>query len=235
MTDKDGETSSYTYGDYHLLLTAQDIDGYKLTYTYNTVVSGKPARISTVTESHNGTEGGKLTFTYQHNQTTITDKNGNKQILQFNSMGNTVCIQDGEGRAQYAQFAKNDMDDSGKGNQLTMASKLQYTVGNMARDSSFESSTLWQPEDSTSAASSSISSTAYHGSKALYLQAEDATELPGSSFVAAAGASYTFSAYVKVSGGSANLALRNTADSTDPQYSEELAENLDPLGGLLYQ
>ena len=224
VTDKDGEACAYTYGTNNLLLTAQDIDGYKLTYTYNTVVSGKPARIHTVTESHNGAEGGKLTFTYQHNQTTITDKNSNKQILQFNNMGNTVCIQDGEGRAQYAQFAKNDAESTAKGNQLTMASKLQYTVGNMAKDSSFESSTVWTAETAGTAACS-ISSTAYHGSKSLCVTAEEASNLLGSSFVAAAGGSYTFSAYAKVSGGSVKLALRNTDNTADICYSEELTEN----------
>lgn len=97
--------------------------------------------------------GGVLTIAYGHNETTLTDKLGNVQVLQFNTWGNTVSIQDGEGRAQFAQYAR-DTDSSGKGNQLQLASKLQNTVRNLFSDNSFEDGTTWTNGSSTATVSS---------------------------------------------------------------------------------
>jgi len=141
-----------------LLETAKDIDGYKISYTYTTTESGKPNRIKTISEFSDTTAGGVLNLEYAHNQTKFTDQNGNVQVVQFNNWGNTVSVQDDQGRAQYAQYAINDPTSpdaataaaaaaattgTPKGNQLLLASKLQNTVGNVLKDSSFESSTLW--------------------------------------------------------------------------------------------
>ena len=141
-----------------------------------------------------------MNLEYAHNQTTLTDHNGNVQILQFNDLGNTVSIQDGEGRAQYAKYAKNNSDDDGKGNQLTASSKLQNTVDNLLSDSSFERSTLW----TASAGTVSIVSDGYLGSKSLSLTGGSAASADLS---VAAGEDCTFSAYVKTEGTDGALAL----------------------------
>ena len=57
ITDKDGKVSYYTYTSNNHLLTAKDIDGYLLTYTYTNTAADKPARVASVTESHNGASG----------------------------------------------------------------------------------------------------------------------------------------------------------------------------------
>ena len=225
ITDKDGEVSTYGYGTNNLLTSVQDVDGYKLAYTYTTTTAGKPSRVATVTESDGSVTGGKLTIAYAHNQTTFTDIKGNVQIKQFNNWGNTLSIQDGQGRAQYAQYANNGevgSESAEKGNQLTVSSKLQNTVGNILNDSSFENGTTWT--NISSAVSHSIASgTAYRGSKALVMTRSAAGSDSGvyTSVSVPANSSYTFSAYVKTgSGATAYLAL---TDGTTTETSETLA------------
>ena len=215
VTDKDGKSSTYTYGANNLLTSAQDIDGYKLAYTYNTTTAGQPSRVATVKEYDGSTLGGELTIEYAHNQTTFTDHNGNQQILQFNNWGNTVSVQDGEGRAQYGRYAT-DTSSSAKGNQLTFSSKLQNTVSSLLSDSSFENGTAWTLLSGNATASvvaSSTSTPAYLGNKLLRVTGSAAgAAVSGGTFSAAAGESYTFSAFVRTdSTASAYLAMTDGA------------------------
>ena len=223
ITDKDGKSSAYTYTTNHLLSTAADIDGYKLAYTYNVIATGKPSRVASVTESDDGVQGGELSISYEHNQTTFTDHNGNKQISQFNNWGNTVSVQDGQGRAQYAQYASNDPKTAGKGNQLTLSSKLQNTVGNMVSDSSFELSSVWTAVNSSVTRASSTTF-AYHGNRSLSMTRVAAGAASGiyQSFTADANSTYTFSAYVKTGNGAAYLEL---SDGSSTVTGEMLAAN----------
>lgn len=237
VTDKDSKVSRYTYTTNNLMSSAQDIDGYKINYAYTTTTAGEPNRIKTITEYSGSTAGGVLNITYAHNQTKFTDYNGNVQIVQFNNMGNTISIQDDQGRAQYAQYAINDPtkpDDAAttatrttstaKGNQLLLASKLQNTVGNVLKDSSFESSTLWTA--TSSAVTRAIDSTnKYMGAKSLKMVRSSAGTAAGvysTAFSVASGETYTFSAYVKTGTGAAYLALH---DGSTTVVSETLAAN----------
>ncbi|MBE5869631.1 MAG: DNRLRE domain-containing protein, partial [Lachnospiraceae bacterium] len=132
IIDKDNRYGQFSYSG-NTLITATDSGGYKLTYTYNTpAYNWQPYRVKSVTETDGSTAGGSLSIVYAHNQTTFTDHNGNVEIHQFNNFGNTVCIQDDEGRAQYTQFAFNTDDEKSantdatkKANQLRLSSKLQ--------------------------------------------------------------------------------------------------------------
>ncbi len=217
VTDQDGKVSRYTYGTNNLLTSAQDIDGYKLTYTYTTTTAKKPARVSKILESHNGVLGGELNITYQHNQTTFTDVNGNIQIMQFNSLGNTISIQDGQGRAQYAQYAKNDTEDeTHKGNQLTLASKLQNTVGNYLPHSSFEMGHYWAANSSELTITTS-NEAAYQGQKSLKLQSTSTGQVAAlaPSQVVEPGETVTFSAYIKSVDATGLIALHYGGDYTN--------------------
>ena len=150
-----------------------------------------------MTESHNGETGSSLTLTYAHNQTTFTDNLGNVQIKQFNNWGNTTAVQDDEGRAQFANYASNDPSESGKANQLLRASKLQNTVGNMINNSSFEGTNVWGAINATS---SLCTTQAYLGSKSMQFAKEGSATtgyVTTGACTAEAGATYTFSAYVK--------------------------------------
>ena len=224
VTDKDGKTASYTYTTNNLLATAQDIDGYKICYDYTTTTVGQPSRVMTIEEYSGTTAGGVLNIEYAHNQTKFTDYNGNVQIVQFNNMGNTISIQDDQGRAQYAQYAINDPQkkedtapasvarsaSTAKGNQLLLASKLQNTVGNILKDSNFENGITWTSSNSTYATCAVASDTSYLGSKSLKITHVDSTVEAGAyspSFTIQPGETYTLSGYVKTGAATAYLAI----------------------------
>jgi len=141
ITYKDDETCSFAY-EGSRLASATDIDGYTLSYNYNTVSEDyQPYRVQSVSAEENNQSGGSLDFTYAHNQTTLEDHNGNVSILQFNDFGNLTCVQDDEGRAQFTQYAfntdaqkQNNQDSTAKSNQLRVSSDLQYTVANVLPD-----------------------------------------------------------------------------------------------------
>ena len=227
ITYQDGETIHYEYDTSHLLTAAEDIDGYRLEYTYHSVgdSSWQPYRVKTVSE-HDGTEaGGALNIQYGHNQTTFTDHNQNVQITQFNNWGNTVSIQDNQGRAQFATYSP-VVDQTDKGNQLSISSKLQNTVGNMLQDSSFENGTTRGSVNGVS--QEIVSGTAYLGAKSLKFTNHLDTYYSGISlgtFTAKAGESYTFSAYVKTAS-NANAYLSVWVDNVVLD-SETLPEDTD--------
>ena len=215
ITDKDGKYVTYTYDDNNLLLTAQDVDGYKLQYTYNIVsptTTYQPSRVATITEydvrniedPDDDKLGGQISIEYANNQTTFTDHNGNIQIVQFNNWGNPVAVMDGEGRGQFATYKKPETQTE-KGNQLKLSSKLQNTVGNMMVDNSFELAWLWTATSDDINQEISTEE-AYYGSKSLKMTRSVAGAAAGvfePSFAALPGESYTFSAYVKTSEGAA--------------------------------
>jgi len=224
-TYKDGKYSSYTYNAQNLLTSAQDIDGYKLAYTYNTVsASWQPYRVLNVTESHNGTVGGSLTFAYGHNQTTLTDHNGSKTILQFNNFGNLTCIQDDEGRAQFAQYAFNTdaekaspTDSTQKGNQLRLSSDLQYTVANLLGDNNTHFTSLgWTCVSSTKVLTTDR---CYADSSALKVTTTAGNGgVRSAGFTLAPGKTHTFTCYVASDAVSVYLQAESGSTTVKSQY-----------------
>lgn len=199
ITDQDGGTSTFTYGTNGLLASATDIDGYKILYTYSDE-SDSLARVVGIEEWDDTLAGSALSIEYAHNQTTLTDHNGHTQLLQFNDWGNVISAQDDQGRAQFAQYAMNQYDESGgKGNQLTLSSKMQNTVVNQITDSSFEGDNIWS-EVSTGAAGQEITiAEAYMGNKSLKITANETERNVCAYYQYAlpANTTCTFSAYVK--------------------------------------
>ena len=206
ITDKDGEAVTYAYNSEKLLTQVQDIDSYSLTVSYNTTVEGAVRRVATVCEFDGNTAGGELTFAYAQNQTTVEDYSGNKTVYQFNNWGNTISIQDGEGRAQFAQYATDADPALKKGNQLTAASKLQNTVSNLFADSSFENGAPWACYMECIAPVITTDE-AYHGNKSMELNGPAETLLESPYFSIEPGETYTFSAYIKLPSGSAKIGL----------------------------
>lgn len=195
ITEIDYAVCSFTYQDKGLIETVIERGVRRLAYTYTTEAAGKPSRVKTVTEYSGTVEGGKLTFEYAHNQTTIKDHDNNTEILQFNNMGNTVCIQDAEGHAQYTQYHKNSVDGNGKSNQFHVVSKLQNTVGNRLKDGNFEIGSYWGVGD-YNATSEKVSTQSYIGNHSLLFTATQAACVNSESFTIEKGTTYTFSAYV---------------------------------------
>ena len=220
VTDNDGEISEYSYSG-TILTKATDIDGYNLRYTYNSPSKAyQPYRVSSIEEYDGNTSGGRLTMEYAHNQTTLTDINGNVQIMQFNNMGNTISIQDGQGRAQFAQYAKNDAQSTiGKANQMVVSSKLQNTVGNRLRDSSFENGNMWTVVEGDGSLTVTTAN-AYYGNKSYAITNDLTIKSEGVSIPA--GSTQTFSAYVKTAGTTAYLEF---FDGTTAQSSKYVSSN----------
>ena len=209
----DGKNATFSYGAEHLLTGAQDADGYKLAYTYNTTTNGQPNRIATIKEYDGSTAGGTLSLEYAHNQTTFTDHNGNKEIMQFNRYGSTLSVQDGLGRAQFSQYANST--DLSKASQLTLSSKLQNTVINLLESGSLESKTGWTVSGTGTGSWSYSQAQAYYGRTSLSIQ--NNTLKPVSSAVRALepGKTYTFSAYVRAGASGARIGLLKPG-STEP-------------------
>ena len=134
-------SADLAYTSNHLLNKVTDASGYRLQYTYNTTGASQPNRIIRVMEQDGSTTGGTLDIEYSHNQTTFKDHNGNREIHQFNNYGSTMSIQDGEGHAQFYRYASST--NAQKASQLTLSSKLQNTVVNLARNGSFEWEAYW--------------------------------------------------------------------------------------------
>ncbi len=224
ITDPDGKVSTYGYTTNNLLSYAQDIDGYRISYTYNSLVAGKPNRISSIAESDDGEAGRSMTIVYGRNCTTFTDQNGNKQLKQFNNWGNTVSINDGQGRGQYAQYQNNDplTDANNKANQLTLSSKLQDTVNNLLPNASFERESDWSVTGS-SIEPYCTTEDSYMGEKSLRITTYTTSSLGkgvSKTRSAVSGKIYTFSAYVKTGTASVYLAI---SDGITTNTSEVLA------------
>ena len=228
----EGLTATFGYDSTYYIMNVTDVDGYKLAFEYNTIVASfQPYRITGINEFSGATPGGTLDLAYGHNQTKITDYHGNVQILQFNDYGNLVSVQDDEGHAQYATFAKNSMNDTGKGNQLTHSSKLQNTVANLVWDSNFEfggSTSSWGVNNSA-ATLTRTTDQAYMGAASMKVDYSNITTevyTVGPTFQAQPGKTYTFSAYVKTVGMNVRIGLTN-ASTWRTTYGESLASNQD--------
>lgn len=199
ITDQDGGTSTFTYGNNELLESVADIDGYKIQYTYSNEAASM-ARVVGIEEWDGTLAGSALSIEYAHNQTTLTDHNGHVQILQFNDWGNMISVQDDQGRAQFAGYAMNKHDESGgKGNQLTLSSKMQNTVVNQITDSSFEGNSAWSVPSAGTAALEVTAADAYIGNKSLKITSNEAARNVCAyyAYTLPANTACTFSAYVK--------------------------------------
>ena len=172
-----------------------------------------PYKVTGLSESDGDSLGGALSFEYAHNQTVITGHDQNKKVLQFNDFGNLTCTQDDEGRAQYAQFAKTNKDDTGKGNQLTARSRLQTTVTNLMKDGSFEGTTGtagWS-FSATGATLSRSTEKAYAGQASMKLDYSGITKQTyafGPSVQLQPGETVSVSAYAMAAAGDFFIALR---------------------------
>ena len=227
IADKDGETCTYSYTG-NVLTGAEDIDGYSLSYTYNTPDAWQPYRVLSVTEQDGSKQGGSLSMAYSRNQTVFTDHNGTVQIYQFDDFGHTVCIQDNEGHAQFTKYPfSNDEERDSNGNdnlhthQLTLSSKMQNTVSNLFPDSSFENGTTWSSPD-TGTEFIHNTSGGMHGGACMAIESPECAK--ASYTTAEVGKTYTFSAYVKPTNASIKLGIQAGGEM---YYSQTVAPGTD--------
>ncbi len=220
ITGVGGERYSfdYTYGEYYdLLSSVSSYSGYKLQITLSEPLeTWQPYRVKSVCEYDGTAKGGELSFAYANNQTIVTDVvNRNKEILQFNNFGNLLSVQDSEGRAVYAKYANSNAlydNNPNEANQLKLSSKLQNSVGNLLKNSSFETNGNY----SCTPASTAISypAVAYIGNKSLYMNTTANSDLTLHTFTVKPGETYTFSAYARLTKGSAYISLGGVQSET---------------------
>ncbi len=193
ITYKDEKEATFTYTKKNLLLSVEDVDGYLLTFTYHTRGDGKPSRIITVAETQNGTVGSTTGFQYGYHWTKIQDDAENTQTSFFDQWGNTVSVQDKDGKAIVSKYTPVTEDNNTK-NQLINASSEQISVNNLITDGSFESGLAWY---GLNCVSYGISEGAvYTGYKSMMFQGSDSA-IHSVGYALQGGKTYTFSAYVK--------------------------------------
>nr|MBQ6242071.1 hypothetical protein [Lachnospiraceae bacterium] len=154
VTDPAGRSTSYTYTDGQLtkitrpdnthidleysgtwLVKVRDIDGTSIGISY---WSRSPYRVKRLQEyGADGSEGGRLIWTYTSGGTKVSDREGRSETMLFDNAGHTVCVRDGEGNAVFGKYS--DTDDDCR-NSLLYASGMQGSVTNYLKNHSFESS-----------------------------------------------------------------------------------------------
>ena len=239
ITYPDNRSATYSYTTANLLGSATEVDGYQVNYTYNTTADTLPNRITHISQQDGSTQAGSLSIEYAHNQTTLTDQNGHKEIKQFNDWGNTVSTQNEEGKAQFAKYDRNEGNGTGRLNQLNLASKLQNTVGNMAYNGSFEVATAWATNPGCPYGSNwdFTSSDHYLGTSCIYMTPPSngalvvARPFTEDCYPVRPGYTYTLSAYVKTinmtsgGGSGAQIGIGPISSTTASVVSDSIKSN----------
>jgi RHS repeat-associated protein len=200
ITYPDGKQTVYTYDSSNKLTSAANYDGYKISYEYYTA---SPYRVSKVKESGlSGTTtvaGNELGLSYGYNQTTFTDVSGKKETYIFNDSGNTTCVKDNDGNAQYSKYLDSNV------NKLQISSKLQGTVTNYLRNHNLEiSQNNWNSDYWTGSTGTSAFTTEdeYIGNQSMKVTKTNTSsrQFFNQTLSLTKGKTYTFSAYVKTNG-----------------------------------
>ena len=239
VTYPDGEQATYLYNPSRRMMSrAKDVDGYCVDFAYLpglAKASYVPPRLKSVVQKKGSETYGSGEFTYGKLHTKVTDDQGRYNVYHFNAYGNTIFIQDREGRAQYYKYAQ-DSVGSERANELRMSSKLQATVVNMTKNPGFEGEGSWAEINGGSGRSwQQVTTEAHHGARSVKVRKTDAEAMMyglRQDYAVAKGRRYTASAYVKTSGmtgnGGAVLALYCYGESG--AYVRSYSERIDTEG-----
>ena len=225
VTYDDGATSTFSYTTKNLLSTATDVDGYTISFSYNTLAYNKPSRVTSVTESDNNQTGGQTIITYAYNRTVITDQDQNTLTSVFNEWGNTISTQDSEGTTTFYQYAT-DVNSFATKHRLLKASKPQGTAINLLKNTSFEEGTDWTLNSNSSITSNISENYSFQGKNSMCINLKNGAATVGATkgtFNAAPGESFSFSAYLKVNSGT--VAIRIIDDEWGYAESDHLDAN----------
>lgn len=199
----DGKVSKYTYTTNGNFESAEDINGYKVLYTY----SGTPNRVATVTEYDNGTSRSYLNFTYGRQVTTVEDRDWDINHYRFNIYGQVINLQDNYGNSKSYDYKGSVIENR---NKLSASSDITASYVNMIDDSSFENGKLndiWDLRDYTSgSASFYVSNKSSYGDKQLIFKKTSNAQpaILCTEIVSEAGKIYNFSCDIR---GSAKASL----------------------------
>ena len=195
ITDIDGKKITYTYNNQRLLTKVTNIDNYNVNYGYS---SSSPYRVVSVQEKAGASAGQSYTIDYYSDTTSFTDYKNRTENYSFNDAGNTVIISDDNG---YAQTTKYLTEGSATKNKISKTSKLQYTVVQMLKNPSIASLDSWtggrKSGSSATYTLNTVAENARDGSKSLKISVTSGSGYFTQEFTAKRGADYTFSTYVK--------------------------------------
>ena len=126
-TDASGMQTIYSYNTSGLLSEIQDPLGNETTFTYS-VDNRHIATITYVTNNTKGT-GPTWQYTYNTNETTVTDPNLNQTQYNYDSSGHVTSVVDANGHSQASTYTTND-DAQILTDGLTQVSNLNYDTTN---------------------------------------------------------------------------------------------------------
>lgn len=191
----DGKYSLFAYDANNKLLNVTNHDGYKMVYSYYTQ---PPYRVKKVQEfASNGLPGGSINISYGYNTTTFLDGANRKNIYQFNDRGNTICIKDDDGSAEYYKYMSGNYT-----NKLSVDSKLQKFSKNYLKNHNTElQNTDWVLGywGISQGSGAFTNEEAYMGKNSLKVIKNDteSRHFYGQTLNLTKGKTYVFSAYIK--------------------------------------
>jgi RHS repeat-associated protein len=196
ITYPDGKTCTYSYDGNHNLVSATNYDGYKISYQYYGIA---PYRVSDVLESNtDGTLGDELSINYGNNSTTFTDVKSRKNVYEFDNSGETLCIKDSDGSAEYYEHG-----DATNATKLTSESKVEKTVVNLLTNHELETTDGWSASsDGGNGTSIFTTEASYLGHQSIKITKTDnvSRQYYDQWNNLTKGKTYTFSGYVKTVG-----------------------------------
>ncbi|MBM7871480.1 RHS repeat-associated protein [Clostridium pascui] len=209
ITYPDGKIALYDYDINNNLINVTNIDGYKITYGYNT---NAPYTVKSVQETGtDGTPGGNLNLVYGTNTTIFTQiidnaqpiPNINRNIYQFNNYGNTISIKENDDATAVSyRFGREENKDK---NKLIFESKIQKTITNHLKNHNVEiTNDSWSGDYwGTSLGSTAFTTEAkYIGNQSIKITKTNNTarHFYNQLLTLEKGKTYTLSGYVKGSG-----------------------------------
>lgn len=126
-TDANGKQTTYNYNSNGLINKITDPLGNQTTFTYS-VDNRHIATITYVTNNSMGT-GPTWQFTYNSNETTVTDPNLHQTQYNYDSSGRVTSVIDANGHSQAATYTPND-DAQTLTDGLTQVTTLSYDTNN---------------------------------------------------------------------------------------------------------
>ncbi|WP_448864565.1 RICIN domain-containing protein [Dorea sp.] len=217
----DGKKTTFTYDGSHRLLTVTGPEGYGIRYEYTQ--DFRIWRVSKITEfGENQTVGQEMKISYENGNTTIFEEPGldgelsqtadnQKMIYHFDNMGRPTDILDSDGCANTYEYYTTGM----KNHKLHKDGSTQKTIYGLLRNH------LFDPEKGDAGwygyriadkiKTSIVRKDGYAGTKSAYLNKTDADSEEGiCQDVTLEAGTYTFSAYMKITGLSKGVVGKST-------------------------
>ena len=217
----DGKKTTFTYDGSHRLLTVTGPEGYGIRYEYTQ--DFRIWRVSKITEfGENQTVGQEMKISYENGNTTIFEEPGldgelsqtadnQKMTYHFDNMGRPTDILDSDGCANTYEYYTTGM----KNHKLHKDGSTQKTIYGLLRNHLFDpekGDAGWygyRIADKTK--TSIVRKDGYVGTKSAYLNKTDADSEEGiCQDVTLEAGTYTFSAYMKITGLSKGVVGKST-------------------------